>query len=392
MKVSVKIHYNRRKRLKEDKTAPVEVEIYYKKKRFYVNTGVSVKKNNWSVSQCKVVKLPNSDHLNRTIHSIVQRVEKYESSVQERGLDISMEDLKSFLTNHGGSSQSLLFSRFADAEIDRSTSELSTIKRNRSVVKIFKKLMGEDVVITKIDYNFLVDYAYRLKTVQGLSDNSIVGHHKVISKFLNIAKRKGVIAANPYEGFTIGGYTSTREALTFEEVAVLEEMKIPISEKVLAQVRDMFLFSCYTGLRFSDMQALTHNDVVEVKKGVRLKFVMKKVNKSIEIPLYALFEKRPEEILYKYADPSNQFIFPEITNQAMNRNLKSLMLKLGTGVKLTSHVARHTFGTMLADLTQNPYLIMQLMGHSKIQTSMIYIHLSQKRLENQLENVKWGLL
>jgi integrase len=57
---------------------------------------------------------------------------------------------------------------------------------------------------------------------------------------------------------------------------------------------------------------------------------------------------------------------------------------------ISFHVARHTFGTLLADITANPYLIMELMGHSDIKTSMIYIHQSEQRLKKQLQNVKWN--
>ncbi|NLF43356.1 MAG: tyrosine-type recombinase/integrase, partial [Bacteroidales bacterium] len=73
----------------------------------------------------------------------------------------------------------------------------------------------------------------------------------------------------------------------------------------------------------------------------------------------------------------------------INRLLKILAQMSGVNARLTFHMARHTFGTFLAELTQNPYLIMDLMGHADIQTSMIYIHRSQERINKQLRNVNW---
>jgi integrase len=88
--------------------------------------------------------------------------------------------------------------------------------------------------------------------------------------------------------------------------------------------------------------------------------------------------------------PANK-IFPQYTNQHANRILKVLAVAAKIPTKLTFHIARHTFGTFLAEKTCNPYLIMDLMGHTDIKTSMIYIHRSQERINRQLKDVNWAL-
>jgi integrase len=119
---------------------------------------------------------------------------------------------------------------------------------------------------------------------------------------------------------------------------------------------------------------------------------MQKVDRYIELPLYSLFGGKPERIFKYYMNFGKEKIFPQHSNQQINRLLKILAVNANIQhTRLTFHVARHTFGTLLAEKTQNPYLVMDLMGHNDIDTSMIYIHRSQERINHQLKNIKWDM-
>lgn len=120
-----------------------------------------------------------------------------------------------------------------------------------------------------------------------------------------------------------------------------------------------------------------------------IKIRMQKVQHDVLLPISLLFDAKPEIILKKYLNNDSGRIFPQYSNQFVNRSLKIIAVMAGINKKLTFHIARHTFGTMLAELTQNPYLIMDLMGHADIKTSMIYIHNSQERINRQLKNINW---
>jgi integrase len=121
---------------------------------------------------------------------------------------------------------------------------------------------------------------------------------------------------------------------------------------------------------------------------------MQKVDRFIELPLYSLFGGKPEKILKYYMDMEfdKEKIFPQHSNQQINRLLKIIAINANIQhTRLTFHIGRHTFGTLLAEKTQNPYLVMDLMGHNDIDTSMIYIHSSQERINSQLKDVRWDL-
>ena len=151
----------------------------------------------------------------------------------------------------------------------------------------------------------------------------------------------------------------------------------------------MFLFSCYTGLRFSDVQALEPNCFDSIEDEQRLTFTQQKTNKVQRLPLHLLFDGKAVGILSKYIDKNKEFVFPRTSNQEANRTLKSIQIIVGLDKTLTFHKSRHTFGTQLAKATNDPFLIKELMGHADIKTSMIYIHLNEKALDDKLKNVKW---
>lgn len=160
----------------------------------------------------------------------------------------------------------------------------------------------------------------------------------------------------------------------------------------LERIRDMFLFCCYTGLRYSDGIALEKKNIrVGDHGGLFVEIpLMQKVDMPVYLPLHILFDGKPQQIAMKYQDNDSLYLFGKpVTNQYFNRELKTIACDAGLNIKLTSHVARHTFGSLLAEIKPDPYLIMELMGHNSLTTSMIYIHNSRERVNRQLEGLKW---
>ena len=152
----------------------------------------------------------------------------------------------------------------------------------------------------------------------------------------------------------------------------------------------MFLFSCYTGLRFSDVQGLKNEHVFIEDNKYYIKTKMNKTQDYIKLPISLLFEGKAVDIVDKYKSNSlKDYIFPRISNQKANVKLKIVALAGKVNKNISFHIARHTFGTNLASATADQFLIKELMGHSKIQTSMIYIHTSQEQIKNKLRGVKW---
>lgn len=241
-----------------------------------------------------------------------------------------------------------------------------------------------------MDIELIEDFESYLKK-EKLATNTIYRSHKNIKKFINAAIKKKLMLSesNPYLHYKTKEVASDRQALSIEEVQRLEKLDLNGADEGLCLMRDMFLYSCYTGQRWSDVEELKTSNVIKDGKLTKIKYTMQKVDRPMELPISKLFNGKAETILNKYITDKKGKIFPSITNQAGNRLLKVLALMIKTDKKMTFHVSRHTCGTMLAEISNNPFVIMQVLGHRDIKTSMIYIHLSQRNLEKQLDKLNW---
>ena len=102
-----------------------------------------------------------------------------------------------------------------------------------------------------------------------------------------------------------------------------------------------------------------------------------------------MFDGKATAIAQKYLAMHNDTLFPKFSDQKINVKLKVLAGLAQIKIPLTFHTARHTCATLLAEKTGNPFVIMQILGHSDIKTSMIYIHNSTSAVAGVLKGVKW---
>ena len=387
-RVSIKLVYNRRNRFLSDGTANISIEVYKGgsgKFRKYIPTKVFVKKDQWNEKLKKVVNHHLDFRLNKMLNDDVRKIEEYEYKLRNQGQELTLGSLEELLVNDEVGSESFL--AFWRSEISDYTKK-GTKKSHASAYNLLEKFRS-DIRFSEINYSLITDFDKFLRK-NGLAQNTIAKYHQHLKKFINLAKKKKKFAEeNPYSDFKIVKVEGDRENLTHKQVSAIENLVIPERNKELIVIKDTFLLSCYTGLRFVDVFSLCKKDIVENKDGLTIVKRMEKVDKIVTLPLSVLFNGRPEAIIRKYINSENDLLFPQVSNQHVNRLLKSLAIAASIEARLTFHVARHTFGTFLAEITQNPYLIMDLMGHSKIDTSMIYIHRSQERINKQLRECNW---
>lgn len=392
MKVKYRVVFNRKKRLNKENKASVHIEAYWNRKTIiYIPTHVFIHESDWDKRNNRISsRHPNYIELNNNIRRKIDNIEKFELSQINYDKPFTPEILQEFLNNNY---QKLDFISFYQLELEKSAGPKSTKacwKTTLTRLKEFKNRIDFNEINYELIYNFDVYLKHK-----NLKVNSIINHHKRFKKFLKIAINKGYFEEknNPYKNFKLRQESSGRVSLTMEEVKKIEKVELPDSGELIA-VKDMFLFSCYCGLRYSDIQNLQHEHLEITKEDICVKLdQMVKTKEPILLPLNYLFQGKPQVIINKYIDKKNEgYIFPRITNQAMNRLLKVIQLSAGIKKKLTCHIGRHTFGTMIADIFGNPFIIQKLMGHNDIDTSMIYIHNSQEVINKQLKEGNWKLI
>lgn len=353
------------------------------KKVTLLSTGVFVTPEQFADGQ--VIDHPNAQRLNAELTRQLLAMQSWALDYIRKNGSITAKSLKSYRKNSGKS-----FTDFGrQIVLNDHNLEHSTKKRYKVVFNHIDRF-NSNIKIEDIGAEWLHEFdAYLAK--EGLQNNSRAGVHRCIRKCLNYAAKLGLIEKDSIYKYTVKETPSDRCALTVKEVEKIEAVELIGEFEHLNKAKDIFLFGCYTGLRFGDIVALTARNFREGDEGLEIHFRAKKTSKLLTIPLEVIFDAKPAKIIQTYikkivhAKDMDKPIFAKITNQYANRCMKEIALKAGILKKVTMHVARHTFATYLASRIPTK-LLQDLLQHSKIETTMVYVHLSNKNINDALKN------
>lgn len=214
-----------------------------------------------------------------------------------------------------------------------------------------------------IDVSFLQGYVEFMRRRHN-SDGTIYRSLAVLRKFVNILRKKGLIAASPFTDFQLHRARSRRDFLEVTELKALYDSFIQNSLLLTFSERESmraFLFSCFTGLRYADLKNLSTDDI---KNGKIHKWTQK-TGKMVYIPI-------PKQALQLIGNTEKGRVLHVVNNSSFNKNLKSGARKLGFNKRLHTHLARHTFATSCISLGIPIDTVSKLLGHSALQTTLIY--------------------
>ena len=164
-----------------------------------------------------------------------------------------------------------------------------TLKKFRTALSTLQKFIEwkyskNDVYIHEVNHKFITDYEFYLKTEQKLQHNSAMGNIKKLKKIIRLCVANDWLDKDPFKSYKITTKETHRNFLLKEELETLMNKEIDVVR--LAQVRDIFLFSCFTGLSYSDVVSLTHKDISIGIDGEQWIFTTRtKTDTSSRIPL-----------------------------------------------------------------------------------------------------------
>ncbi|MFT3947159.1 MAG: site-specific integrase [Agriterribacter sp.] len=263
-------------------------------------------------------------------------------------------------------------------------------------LKLFVKhhFKTEDIYLSRIDKQFATDFEYYIKTNpikkhDKCEGNGLAKHIQRFKRILNWAA-DGIewMTFNPCAKYKCPLKRNKRKKLSFQEVVALENHDF--TRLNLNYVRDLFVFSCYTGLAFADVMALCPADFEYTSNNVMLcKIYRAKTDELCAVP----FLKSAISIMYRYGKnidtPNFEPIFPKISNQEVNRSLKIIAEICGIYIHLTFHVARHTFAKVMALKNGIPLETVQIMlGHTKITTTQIYADVDEEKVLDDMKGME----
>ncbi|MCB0652172.1 MAG: site-specific integrase [Saprospiraceae bacterium] len=394
----------RKKKLRKDGTGPVWVCAYQGGKHKYYPTNVVVEPKQWDARHTLIKNHPNATAYNSLLSKRLSELIKYQVDLinEKYGEHVSLKEFDEKFRVTGG--KRLSFCEFYEMTVEnRKEIGETTRQTQRNTLNHLRLSVGR-IPFSELNYN-LVDgfHQYLLGEEKGLT--TIDKYHRHVKTYINLAINKGYLnpGLNPYDNFNYDrGNAKPKDFLRLEEIELLEQMDLNQLTLEETKARDIFLLMCYTGLRFSDAVAMCPKyHLTETRKGFHYSALMvknqRRKKKEINLPLYALFhfsgesESRAQRIvkrcMKKYHVPGKAF-FDGLTNTMINENIKVVAHKAGLNKHLTCHVGRHSFGTNMA--VRVPVSLLQIyMGHTKIETTMQYIHMSRKIQDDVIEKIRW---
>lgn len=250
----------------------------------------------------------------------------------------------------------------------------------------------EDIGLDAVRFAFAEDFLDYLT----LTDSNDIGMNAAM-KYLKLAKQtlkkaveRGWLTVNPIQEFKCTYDQPERERLTMSEILLIYQK--PLIPR-LAEVRDVYVFCCFTGFAYSDVYSLEPLDLVVGIDG--RKWVHKERQKTDNpetVPLLPV----AEEILSKYSDHPyckvHNRLLPVNSNQRYNSYLKEIAAICGINKELTTHIARHTFATTVTLENDVPLeTVSKLLGHKSIRTTQIYARITQRKISNNMEALRKSL-
>ena len=246
----------------------------------------------------------------------------------------------------------------------------------------------DDIMLAELDGQFIRNFDFWLKTEKHCQNNSALKHLKNLKKVVRIALANDWIKKDPFYGIHFKQEEINVEFLSREELDILMNKEFAI--KRLEQVRDIFVFCCFTALAFVDVQQLSREHLIKDNNGALwIRKARQKTNQMCNIPVLSI----PQRILRKYEDNAECIkkgvLLPVISNQRMNAYLKEIADLCGITKRLTTHVARHTAATVVFlanDVSMEN--VSKILGHSNIRMTQHYAKVLDSSIMRDMFNVE----
>jgi site-specific recombinase XerD len=255
---------------------------------------------------------------------------------------------------------------------------------------IQQKFHQKDRSITEIDYSFIADFELYLKT--GIcAHNTAMKYLGDFRKIVLLCLKKGWLQKDPFFGYKLSRREVNREVLTANELQAMADKQFA-SERVTL-VRDIFLFSCFTGLAYADVAKLKRTEITIGIDGEKWVFTKRtKTDSPSHIPLLPM----SLAILAKYEDHpkccNSGLLLPVISNQKMNAYLKEIADLCGIHKPLTFHIARHTFATTVTLSNGVPMeTVSKMLGHKNLRTTQHYAKILDKKISEDMQALRCKL-
>lgn len=382
--------------------APIYARITVNGHRTELATGERVEPERWNVKAGSVKgNQEEARRINTLLDQFRTKIRKIFNKLLEEGATISPAVIKGTFVGKKNKEYSLLqiFQQHNDdmrAQVGKEYAA-GTLERYETSLRLTQEFLKhkynrDDIFLSELQYSFITDYEFFLKTVRGNSHNTVSKYLRNFKKIIRIAVVNGWLARDPFVAFKCTLREVKRDFLTQEELDRIIDKHFPTER--LRIVRDIFVFCCYTGLAYADVYKLKPSDISRGIDGEYWLFAeRKKTGVSSNVPLLppalTILEKYKD-----YAEVTNgEKLLPVITNQRLNAYLKEIADVCGIHKKLTFHIARHTFATTVTLTNGVPMeSVSSMLGHKNLRTTQVYAKVVEKKVSEDMKMLKEKML
>ena len=377
---------------------PIYLRITINGARFEISIGRQIDSANWHAKVGRVIGVTDeAKTLNSFLDTQRSRAIQFEQQIFREGKELTIETFREkwlgikekpimlvdVFMEHNRKMKLLIGKEYAQLTYIRFETTLAHTK------KFLKYKYGvEDVDVKKLDYAFINEYAFWLKAVRNCNQNSTIKYLSNFKKIVNFCIQSGFIQRNPFVGFKMVKKEVVREILSKED---LEKMAVtPFPTERSSQVRDIFLFCCYTGLAYADIKKLKRSEIVIGVDGERWIFTARqKTDTPSKIPLLPA----AQEVMAKYENHpicvNKNLLMPVLSNQKMNDYLKQIADLCGINKVLTFHIARHTFATTVTLSNGVPIeTVSKMLGHKSLRTTQHYAKILDLKVSQDMKALR----
>jgi len=384
----------RPKKVRKDGSVPIEVTITLNGERASFSTGKKINVEDWDFSKQKI-KGSNEQAklLNIQILQIKNTIYKKESELLDRGYIITAELLKDAFFNKIEAIQTKTLFQIWDEYlssiekmvgngISKATYYIYDHTRRLLVEYIQEKYKRKDMHLLELNYSFMSDFDVFLRTVYKQKINTTTKHLKALKRVVNIALANKYILIDPFMNYKVEREEVDKVFLTEEEMRKIINKDFPILR--LERVRDIFIFSCFTGLSYSDVKTLDESHFVKDDEGrVWIKKHRVKTGVLSRIPLLPI----PKLILEKYK--GGEKLLPVVDISSTDAYLKEIADLCGINKRISFHTARYTFATTVT-LTNRISIevVSKMMGHTNTRMTAHYAKIVDKYIGEEMDRLE----
>jgi len=375
------LFYIKRTKVLKDGTVPVFARITINRQRAEFSLQESVFEDHWNKNKgCAKGYSKDAKRLNAYLDVVKFKLQEFKKEMEDLGKPVTAYSLKNaylgidenektilgVFQEHNERCKSLINIDFAPGTYERYKTCYAHVQRF-----IKSRYRKNDLLLSDITQEFVKNFEFYLKTERHCSHNTAIKYLKNFKKITRIGLANGWLKVDPFANIKFRLEEVDMDFLNEQELKVLSERHFEIER--LQQVKDVYLFCCFTGLAFIDVKTLVYTDIEENDGRLWIKKKRQKTKNWCHVPLLV----PAVQLIDKYrTHPQCQktgLVFPVLSNQKMNAYLKEIADLCGIKKNLSTHTARHTFATTVTLANQiSIEVVSKMLGHSSINMTKKY--------------------